>query len=113
MANSDATKAGSPRDRISLRPARRLLDLLQHGADRLTLAEAFPRVLLAPRDDGLGLGGAIQHHDDLPALHLLDLAGDELAELVANSSRIFSRSPSRTLWMIRCLADITALRPKS
>src|SRR5690606_37248400 len=63
-------------------PLGRLLDLLQHGPDGVALPEALARVLLLPRDDGLRVAGAVQHHDELAALDLLHLSGEELAHLV-------------------------------
>src|SRR5690606_31968532 len=63
------------------RPLRRLLDALQHRADRLALTEPLTRVLLLPRDDGVGLAGLVQHDHDLAALHLLNLAAQQLPDL--------------------------------
>ena len=68
--------------------SRRLLQLLEHGANRLALTEALAWVLLPPRDDRLGLAGPVEKDDQRATLDRLDLAGDQLAdpvvELLAN-----------------------------
>ena len=60
----------------------RLLQPLEHGADRVALVEMLAVVLLAVGDDRLGLAELVQHDDELAALDLLDLAGQQLAHLV-------------------------------
>ena len=86
--NSALTKRPSARLRMRRGPFGRLLDALQHGADRLTLMEMLAMVLLAIRDDRLRLAELVEHDDELAALDLLDLAGEQVAdargELVAD-----------------------------
>src|SRR6266516_912011 len=60
----------------------RLLDALQHRADRVALMEVLAVILLAVGDDRLGFTEFREHHDDLPALDLLHLARKQLAHLV-------------------------------
>ena len=91
----------------------RLLDALEHGADRLALVEVLAMVLLAIRNDRFRLAELVEHDDELAALDLLDFAREQVADAAANSSRICVRSPSRTRWMMRCLAACTAARPNS
>ena len=61
---------------------------LSDGANRLALVEVLAMVLLAIRDDRLRLAELVQHDDELAALDLLDLAGQQVAdarrELVAD-----------------------------
>src|SRR5690606_34614638 len=63
------------------RPLGRLLDALEHCADGLALTEPLARVLLLPRNDRVGIARLVQHHDDLAALDLLHLTGEQLADL--------------------------------
>ena len=62
-------------------------------------------ILLAIRNDRFRLAELVEHDDELAALDLLDLAGEQIAdarrELVADAC---VRSPSRTRWMMRCFA---------
>ena len=65
------------------RPLGRLLQPLEHGADGVALVEMLAVVLLAVGDDRLGLAELVQHDDELAALDLLHLAGEQLAHLAA------------------------------
>ena len=71
------------------RSLRRLLDALEHGANRLALMEVLAMVLLAIRNDRFRLAELVEHDDELAALDLLDLAGEQIAdarrELVADA----------------------------
>ena len=78
--NSACTNSGSARLRIRRGPFGRLLDALEHGADRLALMEVLAMVLLAVRDDRLRLAELVEHDHELAALDLLDLAGEQLAD---------------------------------
>ena len=63
-------------------PLRRLVHLLEHGADGVPLAESLPGILILPRDDGVGVPGPVQEDDHLAALHLLDLTREKIPDLV-------------------------------
>src|SRR2546429_5772049 len=60
----------------------RLLDPLQHGADRVPLVKVLAVVLLAVRNDRFGFTELREHDDDLATLDLLYFAREELADLV-------------------------------
>ena len=96
------------------RALRRLLDALEHRANRLALVEVLAMVLLAIRNDRFRLAELVEHDDELAALDLLDLAGEQVADARSRTRRGCAvRSPSRTRWMMRCLAACTAARPKT
>src|SRR5690606_19955428 len=63
------------------RALRRLLHPLQYRANRLALPEALPRILLLPRDDRVRFPRLVQHHHELAALDLLDLAREQVPDL--------------------------------
>ncbi len=64
------------------RATRGLIHLLEHRADRLALPEPLTRILLLPRDDGVGVPGLAQQQYQLASLDLLDFCADELAHPV-------------------------------
>ena len=70
----------------------RLLDALEHGADRLALVEVLAVVLLAIRNDRFRFAELVEHDDELAALDLLDFAGEQVAdarrELVADAGAL-------------------------
>src|SRR6185369_14919569 len=66
----------------------RLLDALENGANRIALMEVLAMVLLAVRNDCLGLAELVQHDDEFAALDLLNFTGEKVThpagELVAD-----------------------------
>ena len=82
----DEQRVGAAQDEA--RTLGRLLDALEHGADRLALMEVLAMVLLAIRNDRFRLAELVEHDDELAALDLLDFAGQQVAdagrELVAD-----------------------------
>ena len=60
----------------------RFLQPLEHRADGVALVEMLAVVLLPVGNDRLGLAELVQHDDELAALDLLDLAREQLADLV-------------------------------
>ena len=65
----------------------RLLDALEHRADRLALMEVLAMVLLAIRNDRFRLAELVEHDDELAALDLLHLAGEQLADAASRTRR--------------------------
>ena len=64
------------------RAPRCFLDLLEYRSDRVALAEPLARILILPRDDRIGVARAIEHDNELSALRLLDLTGQQLTHFV-------------------------------
>ena len=68
----------------------RLLDALEHGADRLALMVVLAMILLAIRNDRFRFAELVEHDDELAALDLLHFAGEQVAdargELVADAA---------------------------
>src|SRR5207244_11010083 len=60
----------------------RLLDALEHDADRIALMEVLAVVRIAVGDDRFGLAELGEHDDDLAARDLLHRAREQLAHLV-------------------------------
>ena len=60
----------------------RLFDLLEYTADGISLPEPLPRILILPRDYGVRVGRAVEHHHDLASLDLLDLARQQLSHTI-------------------------------
>ena len=59
-----------------------LFDLLEYTTDRIPLSETFAGILVLPRDDGVGVGSAVEHHHDLASLDLLDFARQQLSHSI-------------------------------